>query len=174
MFNFLYTSIFYLYDNLKTRSLYYLPLTLSPECDEVFPNIFVGNLHTIIDTKLLKQNNVNNILSAINGVPILYPDEFNYLNLELLDEPYFDIQSSFNESNKFIDECLKKNEKVYVHCMCGVSRSITLVIAYLIYKHNLTVEEALDQIRINRQKSNPNKGFITQLKKYYNDLKIVN
>ena len=170
MFNTIYSSIFYLYYNIKTRGLYYLPIGLKPECDEVYPNIFVGNLHTIIDTEVLKKNNIKNIVSAINGIPILYPDEFNYLNLELLDEKFFDIKSSFNASNKFIDKCIENNEKIYIHCMCGVSRSVTLVIAYLIYKYKFSVKKSLEKIRTIRPKANPNSGFIDQLNKYYREL----
>jgi len=170
MFNSIYYYLFYSYYNLKTRGLYYFPYKLNPECDEVYPNIYIGNLHTIIDTRELENKNIKNIVSAINGIPVLYPDKFNYLNLELLDEPFFDIKSVFTKSNKFIDNCLKKNEKIYVHCMCGISRSTTIVVAYLMYKYNFTVEQSLEKIKLSRPKINPNKGFIKQLNQYYQEL----
>lgn len=170
MFDSIYYYIFYYYYNLKTRGLYYLPFKLKSECDEVYPNIFIGNLHTIIDTEELEKNNIKNIVSAINGIPVLYPEKFNYLNLELLDESFFDIKSSFSKSNKFIDKCLENNEKVYVHCMCGVSRSSTIVIAYLMYKYNFTLLQSIDKLKLSRPKINPNSGFIKQLGEYYEEL----
>ena len=52
---------------------------------------------------------------------------------------------------------------VYVHCQHGVSRSSTIVIAYIMWRQRLTYDEALDLVRTARPTVNPNIGFACAL-----------
>ena len=52
--------------------------------------------------------------------------------------------------------------KVLVHCVQGISRSATLVIAYLMLKHHMTVQNAVRLVRAQREIW-PNQGFLQQL-----------
>lgn len=63
----------------------------------------------------------------------------------------------------FIDQALSRGESVLVHCQAGVSRSTTLVAAYLMLKKGLNVEQALDKIRAVRPQVEPSEAFMMQL-----------
>jgi len=67
-------------------------------------------------------------------------------------------------------EFIKKNRRrgrVLVHCMAGVSRSSSLVIAYLMsIGHSL--ESAKQLVKSKRSCVNPYDGFITEIKQYFN------
>uniref|UniRef100_A0A672G832 Tyrosine specific protein phosphatases domain-containing protein n=1 Tax=Salarias fasciatus TaxID=181472 RepID=A0A672G832_SALFA len=52
--------------------------------------------------------------------------------------------------------------KVFVHCAMGISRSATLVLAFLMIKEGLTLVEALEAVRRHRNIL-PNAGFLRQL-----------
>ena len=52
-----------------------------------------------------------------------------------------------------------------VHCLGGISRSATIVAAYLMYHDNLTVDEALAYIMKIRNVK-PNKYFVDQLREF--------
>lgn len=52
--------------------------------------------------------------------------------------------------------------KVLVHCTVGVSRSATLVLAYLMIRQNLTLVEAIRTVKDHRGVI-PNRGFLRQL-----------
>lgn len=54
-------------------------------------------------------------------------------------------------------------DKVLVHCVMGRSRSATLVLAYLMMKHSLSVVEAIEHVR-QRRCILPNHGFLKQLR----------
>lgn len=54
-------------------------------------------------------------------------------------------------------------DKVLVHCVMGRSRSATLVLAYLMMKHSLSVVDAIEHVR-QRRCILPNHGFLKQLR----------
>ena len=49
-----------------------------------------------------------------------YPDQFTYLDLEVLDQPDADIRQHFDRSYHFIDTCLTMGGHCFVHCNAGV------------------------------------------------------
>jgi hypothetical protein len=61
---------------------------------------------------------------------------------------------------------------VYVHCYAGVSRSATLVIAYLMCHRGLSLIEAMRRVRRARPVICPNTGFMEQLAVYEDRLKM--
>ena len=55
--------------------------------------------------------------------------------------------------------------KVFVHCVAGVSRSSTIVIAYLMNK-GMTYKEAFEWVKKKHSIAFPNYGFQRQLQNY--------
>lgn len=53
--------------------------------------------------------------------------------------------------------------RVFVHCLMGVSRSATLVLAFLMIVEGLTLQEAVAAVRPHRDIC-PNPGFLQQLR----------
>jgi protein-tyrosine phosphatase len=50
-----------------------------------------------------------------------------------------------------------------VHSVAGVSRSVTLCVAYLVKHNNMTANEAVEHIKTKRKCANPNSAFVSQL-----------
>jgi protein-tyrosine phosphatase len=67
------------------------------------------------------------------------------------------------ETIQFIDAAKEKGN-ILIHCLAGVSRSPTIVAAYLMYKRKWRYKQALALIKQTRPFVNPNPGFIEQLK----------
>lgn len=59
--------------------------------------------------------------------------------------------------------------KVFVHCAMGLSRSSTLVLAYLMIYENMTLVDAIKAVSANRNIS-PNAGFLEQLRELDKEL----
>ena len=57
---------------------------------------------------------------------------------------------------------MSSSAKVLVHCVVGVSRSATLVLAYLMLHQQLSLREAVITVRQHRWVF-PNRGFLHQL-----------
>jgi dual specificity MAP kinase phosphatase len=67
---------------------------------------------------------------------------------------------------EFFDECKQENGNCLVHCQRGISRSSSLVIAYLMYTENQTYTYCKDLVKSKRHIISPNVGFMEQLKQW--------
>jgi len=64
---------------------------------------------------------------------------------------------------EFIDTQRRKERTVYVHCFNGVSRSGLVVVAYLMFEHGWTRDQALAHARSKRPVTRPNPAFMELL-----------
>jgi protein-tyrosine phosphatase len=91
-------------------------------------------------------------LTAAKGVDIGHPKQeipyFLYVPAE--DHDNFDISKYFTQAANYIHECLQKTN-ILVHCLAGVSRSVSLVIAYFIKYRQLTFDQAHHFIKSKRK-----------------------
>lgn len=136
------------------------------DANEVYPGIYVGDWNASLNKEKLHECKIKNILSVVNGCAKNYPDDFKYELIHVNDDDWVNISEHFDKSVNFIKECLSKNEKIIVHCSRGVSRSVSLVMAFLM-SEGMEYEKALESIRSTRPQANPNPGFETQLRVHY-------
>lgn len=55
-------------------------------------------------------------------------------------------------------------QAVMINCMMGVSRSTSIIIAYLIMRRGMSFDEALALVKSKRSQCQPNANFARQLK----------
>eukprot|EP00163_Fabomonas_tropica_P031997 TRINITY_DN782_c0_g1_i3.p1 TRINITY_DN782_c0_g1~~TRINITY_DN782_c0_g1_i3.p1 ORF type:complete len:159 (-),score=32.97 TRINITY_DN782_c0_g1_i3:48-524(-) len=99
--------------------------------------------------------------------------DFEYLVVKgIEDVPSAQLSPYFEQAADYIHQCLQQGHDdtgnegsgaVLVHCMSGVSRSATLVVAYLIKYHSMMPQDAINHIRQTRRLVQPNSGFCEQL-----------
>ncbi|VDC06150.1 unnamed protein product [Peniophora sp. CBMAI 1063] len=87
----------------------------------------------------------------------------NHLIIPIQDTEYDDILDHLNAACDFIDRALASGGCVLVHCVMGVSRSATVIAAYLMKQRKITPSEALAVIAKRRPQIFPNYGFVKQL-----------
>lgn len=73
----------------------------------------------------------------------------------------------------FPDLARKSQSNVLIHCQAGVSRSATIVVAYLMQHCNLSMNEAYSLVKNKRSVISPNFNFMGQLMEYENTLKTL-
>lgn len=102
-------------------------------------------------------------ISEIKKCPNIYG--IVQVNLFLIDDTFQDINEDGILFNiiKLIDFYIKNDKEVLVNCSTGSSTSAAIVIAYLMYKNKLSVQEAISFVRQKRPSINPNYGFVCQL-----------
>uniref|UniRef100_A0A3Q2YSI5 Dual specificity phosphatase 19b n=1 Tax=Hippocampus comes TaxID=109280 RepID=A0A3Q2YSI5_HIPCM len=109
---------------------------------------------------------VSHVLNVAYGVANPFPDQLLYKTVQILDLPETDITSYVNECGSFIEQAREQDGVVLVHCNAGVSRSSSIVTAYLMWREGLLFDEAFRQVKLARPSSRPNSGFYRQLQNY--------
>ena len=148
-----------------------------PDYSIIKNGIFIGNVHSVIgnystnDDDILSEINIKVVISALTEEE--YEDymigEQDFHNIEWIrlvidDDTDEKISQYFFEVHNIINKALAENKNVIVHCAAGISRSSSLVIAYLMIENRWLYEEAYNYVKSKRSIINPNIGFVKQLK----------
>jgi len=132
--------------------------------NKITPNLYLGDAKIARSKYFLENNNIHGIINATTNEPNAYPESYEYLRININDEPSEQIRSFFQDIFEFIRRHHSLGHSVLVHCQMGISRSATLVIAYLMIDGHKTLGEAFQQVKGVRQQIDPNDGFIRQLR----------
>ena len=97
------------------------------------------------------------------------PHEFIHKSIDVDDDFRTNIICHFKECILFIEG----KDKIFVHCAAGMSRSPTIVIAYIMWKRKLRLNEAIKFVKEKRSIISPNDNFMNQLK-IFEELLIKN
>ncbi|CAG2109629.1 unnamed protein product, partial [Medioppia subpectinata] len=141
--------------------------------NEVFPRLYISDGTTALCLSLLRRMGITHVLNAswgkdksfclVNTSQEFYKSsDIDFLGVEALDISIYPLYKHFGKSAEFIHEGLIGGGKVLVHCGEGISRSATLVLAYLMIKCGYTAQEAVAHVRTHRSIF-PNIGFLRQL-----------
>jgi atypical dual specificity phosphatase len=127
--------------------------------------VYIGDIAAAFNREKLKELGVTHIITAVLGVDPQFPDDFKYMNVPVRDVHNEDIKQFLSTTTKFIEDALYENgqNKVLVHCVCGVSRSATIVAAWMMSKHGYSVDETISILQSKRECVNPIPAFREQL-----------
>ncbi|KAE8748897.1 hypothetical protein FOCC_FOCC004302, partial [Frankliniella occidentalis] len=94
------------------------------------------------------------------------PQDKHYLCVMASDTPDQNLQQYFSLCNDFIHGARLRGGNVLIHCLAGMSRSVTVAVAYIMSVTSLSWKEALKVVRVGRAVANPNFGFQRQLQEF--------
>ncbi|CAF1439170.1 unnamed protein product [Adineta ricciae] len=136
--------------------------------------LFLGSAPDARNSDKLKCYDIKYILNMAESTS--YPKDFfitsgcphiRLFTLDAHDLDHFDISSHFSAALNFIHKSLQADDgAVLVHCSAGVSRSATIVAAYLMAAHQIDATEAVQRVNQARPCACPNIGFIQQLLRF--------
>lgn len=136
--------------------------------DCIESGLWIGNLTAAMDKTVLERHKVNYILTVDScPLPANIIDLIGVKNkfIQVTDIAQEDLIHHFEDTFQFIKEGQEKGV-VLVHCYFGVSRSATIVIAYLMKKYQISFDEAFLRVKEKRRFVGPNPGFESQLRLY--------
>lgn len=151
---------------------------------EIIAGLFLGNASHSEDLKSLQRYNIKYILNVTPDLPNHFENqcEIKYLQIPITDHGSQDLSMYFPAAIKFIgtyilsafsmfgtnrfsisEEARVNDSSVLVHCLAGVSRSVTVTLAYLMHSRLLSFEEAFSLVRLRKPDISPNFHFLRQL-----------
>lgn len=146
------------------------PREFSHNAQEIQPRLFLGPQTVAENSDWLRRHKITHILNMGADVERTYPGiEYTYIDID--DAPHEPIAKWFPTVYNFVEKGRSGSNRVLVHCAAGISRSATVVCAYLMRKNGWTLPQTLQFLRARRGCVNPNPGFVAQLQQYERDLR---
>ncbi|XP_036389508.1 dual specificity protein phosphatase 7-like [Megalops cyprinoides] len=132
---------------------------------QILPYLYLGCAKDSTNLAVLGQHNIRYILNVTPNLPNVFEHdgEFKYKQIPISDHWSQNLSQFFPEAISFIDEARSKQCGVLVHCLAGISRSVTVTVAYLMQKLNLSLNDAYDFVKRKKSNISPNFNFMGQL-----------
>ena len=119
------------------------------------------------DETYLTENKFTHVINcSSSATPVPKDLKINSMNLCLRDDPSSDIISPLFKTIKFLESDNSSSKKILFHCIEGISRGPALMAGYLMWKYNLSKDEATSVIVAKRPCVDINFGFLVQLDKW--------
>ncbi|KAJ3574685.1 hypothetical protein NP233_g1586 [Leucocoprinus birnbaumii] len=141
----------------------------APSSSEILKDqLYLGNFAAAQSPEHRKKLAITHLLSVCNECPLSSsgPTGLAHLQITVEDTEYSDLLIHLPKTSRFIQEALQEGGRVLVHCVMGVSRSTTVVAAFLMKHRKMDARSALRYIKQRRPQVHPNYGFIKQLDTY--------
>lgn len=137
----------------------------SAQASQILDHLFIGNQRDASSRESLAQLGVTHVLNVTSNLPCSFKSDSSlvYRRLAASDSCSQNLREFFPQAINFIEEARSVNGKVLVHCQAGVSRSPSIVIAYLMSTRQLTLTEAFQRVKDQRSIIAPNLNFMGQL-----------
>jgi len=160
------------------------PLNFSMQLDSPIPSSPFGALRS--NSSLQKRVSIparsNSLQLAhgamLSGVPLVVPATSDFKPLKY--KKFFwthnqeNLIADFIPAFAFIDEARSAGRNILVHCQCGVSRSASLIISYVMKVNRMTLNQAYEFVKDKSPYISPNMSLVYQLVEFEKTLKLGN
>uniref|UniRef100_H0XN96 Dual specificity protein phosphatase n=1 Tax=Otolemur garnettii TaxID=30611 RepID=H0XN96_OTOGA len=125
---------------------------------QILPYLYFGCAKDSTNLDMLGKYSIKHIL---NDTPT-YPMPLSMVQIPISDH-WSQLSQFFAEAISFIDKACSKKCSVLVHCLAGISHSVTITVADLMQKMNLSLNDAYAFVKKKRSNISPNFNFMGQL-----------
>ncbi|KAL3090928.1 hypothetical protein niasHS_007303 [Heterodera schachtii] len=131
----------------------------------ILPLLFLGNDETAKSREKIEQNSIRYVINVTSDLPNYFEDDdrFVYMRIPVDDNCSHNLARFFPEAISFIERARSDCAGVLVHCWAGISRSVTVCLAYLMFILRCTLEEAFDRLLKQNGTIAPNFHFMEAL-----------
>ena len=125
--------------------------------------MFLSGVEAALDVAQLQLRNVQAVCACCRPSDAPDRSDLPFYRVDVEDASREPIEMFFDEAVEFISAHRSADEAVLVHCKSGVSRSSTVVLAYLLIEARMPLLDAFHLVRAKRNIVTPNIGFMRKL-----------
>jgi predicted protein tyrosine phosphatase len=131
--------------------------------------LYLGSQEAAANAEVFSRLGVTHVLVCGNGLTRFYEDEqvVRYHQLPIDDSLDQNLEIYLPSGVRFIDDAISSGGNVLVHCHAGISRSASLVIAWIMQRMQCDYHSAYAYVKSKRSKIHPNSNFIATLQQYW-------
>jgi predicted protein tyrosine phosphatase len=139
---------------------------------QILPYLYLGNMEIAKNKETLQRYNIRYVINVTSNLPNYFKDdtEYNYLRIAVDDTCSHNLIEHFPTAISFIERAREEKCAVLVHCLAGISRSVTICLAYLMQATHSTLEQAFDFLLKQNGAIAPNFHFMGQLIEFERNL----
>jgi len=141
-------------------------------CDQIIQNLYLGGVEAALDSQCLAEQGIRAVVCCNRELEFpsskFIPD-LEYYRVDVEDMGREPIELFFPEATEFIHNQLLRERPVLVHCKAGVSRSASVLLAYLMEYCGYSLHDAFILTLRLRPTITPNPGFMERLREYEKD-----
>lgn len=148
----------------KNYSVYNQYVTFFCSPSHIIDNIYLGSAFNAANFSQLNDLGIEVVINVTKEISIHFPEHYIYKKFELYDNNEENLEKYLINTYNFIKQ--HKDKKIFIHCKMGASRSVSVLLYYLMKEYKMPLDVAIEFIKEKRMIINPNCRFIETLKKY--------
>nr|CAG8436378.1 6998_t:CDS:2 [Entrophospora candida] len=173
----------------KTENAIGEELPYKEEPIRILDNLYLGSELNAANRSMLNRLNIEFILNVallqsarsamLSGIPLTVPATSKH-NKQIKYKKFFwthnqeNLISDFDSAFAFINEARSAGKSILVHCQCGVSRSASLIIGYVMEANSMNLNQAYEFVKNRSPYISPNMSLVYQLVDFEKTLKLNN
>ncbi len=134
---------------------------------QIFPNLWIAPADTVREADFLYENGITHVLNCAAEEPSRYPDPYLVIHKEsLTDDNDPNVLSQLLTAGIVLATWLQDpSSRVVVHCKAGISRSVTVVLSWLIVHREFSFDDAYLYVQSRRMFILPNPHYMGLLRR---------
>ena len=128
--------------------------------------LIVCSVGCLADGKNQLTQNILGIKAVVNCTmdeDFFIEGKHNQFRVPVDDSCNQNLQEYFPGTLEFMRQHAKLGNAILVHCMMGMSRSVSMVLLYLMHENKMSLRECYNQVKRQRPCINPNPKFLLEL-----------
>jgi protein-tyrosine phosphatase len=141
------------------------------DANQILPGLWLGSIHSVKHYRSLIDAGITHVITVMAHDEVVernieIPDGIGWTIISVEDNSVNHLYDHLDSALSMIEAVVQGGGRILVHCIGGISRSPTVVTAYIMWKLGLRLTAALAYVRERRPCIEPNWTFYGDLQQF--------